>query len=95
MNLPNSQKYIAISNMDDAVVGYALRAGTMILVYDFTKMVKIVMQRHKMRLDEALQVVEEEIETAWTGEGTPAILHKMTFAEIEEVFGGEGKHTVN
>jgi hypothetical protein len=95
MKIPKSEKYTAISNMDEAVVGYALRDGKMILIYDFTKMVKLVMQRNKLLLDEALQMVEEEMETAWIGEGTPAIMHRMNMAEIEEIFGGETKRTVN
>lgn len=79
-------KCVQIMDMHDAVIGYTMRNGQLIIVYDFSKMVKILIKQQRMTFDEAVQYVEEEVEPMWVGEATPAIVRNATYDEIRKMF---------
>ena len=40
--------YIEMPDLREAVTGYALRCDQITLIYDFTKIVKLVMKQHRV-----------------------------------------------
>lgn len=95
MKNPVKNKYYAVEGMDGAVIGYALRDEQVVLIYDFTKMVKTVIAKSKLTLNEAIETVEEKIEGAWIGLETPIIMHTATYDEIKEIFNDKAEGTIN
>jgi hypothetical protein len=81
-------------DFSEAVIGYALRCDEVTLIYDFTKIVKLVMKQHRITLNEAIELAEG-IEEVWFGEGTPIIFHGETYAEIKEIFGDGQARKIN
>lgn len=45
-------------------------------VYDYEKMVRVLMRRDKMGREEAEEYLDFNVVGAWVGEGTPIILFK-------------------
>lgn len=86
--------YIEMPELRDAVIGYALRCDQITLVYDFTKIVKLVMRQHRVTLNEAIELTEK-LEEVWFGEGTPIMFHGETYAGIKEIFGDGQTYKVN
>lgn len=70
---------------DDAFIGFFERCGQpVVLVYDFEKVVEVLIKRDGMTRDDAEEYVQFNILGAWVGEGTPALLHRCTLKEAEE-----------
>ena len=86
--------YIEMPDFSEAVIGYALRCDEVTIIYDFTKIVKLVMKQHRITLNEAIEFAER-IEEVWFGEGTPIIFHGETYAEIKEIFGDGQARKIN
>lgn len=73
-----------ICGCDEAVLGLAHRCGQpAIVVYDHDKLVEKFV-RDGMTADEAEEWVSYNIEGAWMGEGTPAVLRRKTVDEITD-----------
>ena len=85
---------LEIANMREAITGYAIRAGQVILIYDFLKVVKILMKLHKVTLNDAIEMAEK-IEEAWFGPGTPIVFHGATHEEIQDIFNVGKPSTIN
>lgn len=88
------QETLEIAEMRDAITGYAIRSGQVILIYDFTKVVKILIKMHKVTLNEAMEMAEK-IEETWLGPGTPIIFHSATHEEIQDIFHVKRDSTIN
>jgi len=88
------QETLEIAEMREAITGYAIRSGQVILIYDFTKVVKILVRMHKVNLNEAMEMAEK-IEEAWLGQGTPIIFHNATHEEIQDIFHVGKSSTIN
>lgn len=86
--------YIEMPDFSEAVIGYALRCDEVTLIYDFTKIVKLMMKKHRITLNEAIELAER-IEEVWFGEGTPIIFHGETYDQIKEIFGDGRTNPVN
>ena len=86
--------YIEMPDFSEAVIGYALRCDEVTLIYDFTKIVKLVMKQHRITLNEAIELAEG-IEEVWFGEGTPIIFHGETYDQIREIFGDGQARKIN
>ena len=94
MKMSNARSCLEIAGMDDAIVGYALRGDNIVLIYDFTKLVKLMMRRDKLNLEEAIEMAEA-IEGEWLGAETPIVFHSATNDEIMEIFGDKRIQSVN
>lgn len=86
--------YIEMPELRDAVIGYALRCDQITLIYDFTKIVKLVMKQHRVTLNEAIELTEK-LEEVWFGEGTPIMFHGATCDDIKEIFGDGQTYKIN
>lgn len=88
------QETLEIAEMREAITGYAIRSGQVILIYDFTKVVKILIKMHKVTLNEAMEMAEK-IEETWLGPGTPIIFHRAIHEEIQDIFHVKRDSTIN
>ena len=86
--------YIEMPDFSEAVIGYAMRCSEVTLIYDFTKIVKLVMKQNRVTLNEAIELAEG-IEDVWFGEGTPIIFHGENYDQIREIFGDGRTNPVN
>jgi hypothetical protein len=68
---------LQIDGCKAALIGYFQRPGQQpLLVYDYIKLVACFVKQG-MTEDEANEWVTVNVESAWMGEGTPAILHRI------------------
>jgi len=71
---------------DAALIGLGRRCSQEdVLVYDFDKAVKILVDRDKMAVDEAMEFLEYNTLGAWVGEETPMFVFSMTMEEVDEM----------
>jgi|TARA_R100000908_G_C3745462_1_gene140925 hypothetical protein len=71
---------------DEALIGIGRRCSQEdVLVYDFDKAVKILVDRDKMAVDEAMEFLEYNTLGAWVGEETPLFVFSMTMEEVDEM----------
>ena len=74
------------NGLDEALSGFARRCSQEdVLVYDFNKAVKILVDRDKMTEEEAVEYLEFNTVSAWVGEETPVFVYPMTMEEIDEM----------
>ena len=72
---------------DNAIVGVGERNNTdSMIVYDYNKMVKILVTRDDMSYEEAEEYIDFNIVGAWIGDTTPIIVTKKNIEEIEEEY---------
>jgi len=71
---------------DEALIGIGRRCSQEdVLVYDFDKAVKILVDRDKMAVDEAMEFLEYNTLGAWVGEETTLFVFSMTMEEVDEM----------
>ena len=81
-----SSKILKANRLDDALIGIGRRCSQEdVLVYDFNKAVKILVDRDKMTEEEAVEYLEFNTVGAWVGEETPVFVYPMTMEEIDEM----------
>jgi hypothetical protein len=69
---------LLMDGFDDAFLGYTTRINEPeTAVYDFDKMVSVLMTRDGLSYDEAVEYIEFNCQGAWVGERTPHILHRL------------------
>lgn len=100
--MKRDRSVLVIDDASSALIGWFQRCGQPdpILVYDYEKLVKHFMGQG---MDEggAVEWISHNVEGAWMGEGTPAILHRIKshgeFMEFCDAFNldapAEGKET--
>tara|TARA_R100001079_G_scaffold98233_1_gene61987 strand:+ start:216 stop:455 length:240 start_codon:yes stop_codon:yes gene_type:complete len=72
---------------DNAIVGVGERNNTdSMIVYDYDKMVKVLVTRDDMSYEEAEEYIDFNIVGAWIGDTTPIIVTKKSIKEIEEEY---------
>ena len=72
---------------DNAIIGVGERCTTdSMIVYDYNKMVKILVTRDDMSYEEAEEYIDFNIVGAWIGDTTPIIVTKKNIEEIEEEY---------
>ena len=70
---------------DSAVIGVGERNNTdSMIVYDYNKMVNVLMTRDGMTYEEAEEYIDFNIVGAWIGDTTPIIVNKKSMEQIEE-----------
>ena len=70
---------------DSAVIGVGERNNTdSMIVYDYNKMVNVLMTRDGMTYEEAEEYIDFNIVGAWIGDTTPIIVNKKSMRQIEE-----------
>ena len=70
---------------DSAVIGVGERNNTdSMIVYDYSKMVNVLMTRDGMAHEEAEEYIDFNIVGAWIGDTTPIIVSKKSMEQIEE-----------
>ena len=65
---------------DEAIMGMAGER----VVYDMEKILAILVTKHNMNYEEAIEYYEFNIAGAYMGEGTPLYFKEMTKEEIDE-----------
>lgn len=81
---------LLLDGFEKAFVGYATQAGKIELaVYDYDKMLDILMNRDRMERDEAVEFLEFNTVCAWAGEGTPLILSRVSLKRFNEMMEDE------
>ena len=68
---------IKMDGFDKAFIGYATRHIGDIAVYDYEKMVKVLVSRDKMTVEDAIDFIDYNCQGSWVGEQTPLILYKL------------------
>ena len=72
---------------DNAIIGVGERCTTdAMIVYDYDKMVKVLVTRDDMSYEEAEEYIDYNIVGAWIGDTTPIIVTKKNIEEIEEEY---------
>ena len=72
---------------DNAIIGVGERCTTdSMIVYDYDKMVKVLVTRDDMSYEEAEEYIDFNIVGAWIGDTTPIIVTKKSIKEIEEEY---------
>ena len=72
---------------DNAIIGVGERNNTdSMIVYDYAKMVKVLVTRDDMSYEEAEEYIDFNIVGAWIGDTTPIIVTKKNIDEIEEEY---------
>ena len=72
---------------DNAIIGVGERCTTdSMIVYDYDKMVKVLVTRDDMSYEEAEEYIDFNIVGAWIGDTTPIIVTKKNIEEIEEEY---------
>ena len=72
---------------DNAIIGVGERCTTdPMIVYDYDKMVKVLVTRDDMSYEEAEEYIDYNIVGAWIGDTTPIIVTKKNIEEIEEEY---------
>ena len=72
---------------DNAIIGVGERNNTdSMIVYDYDKMVKVLVTRDDMSYEEAEEYIDFNIVGAWIGDTTPIIVTKKSIKEIEEEY---------
>ena len=72
---------------DNAIVGVGERNNTdSMIVYDYDKIVKVLVTRDDMSYEEAEEYIDYNIVGAWIGDTTPIIVTKKNIEEIEEEY---------
>ena len=72
---------------DRAIIGVGERNNTdSMIVYDYDKMVKVLVTRDDMSYEEAEEYIDFNIVGAWIGDTTPIIVTKKNIEEIEEEY---------
>lgn len=61
---------------EEAVLGYGTHFNTEVVIYDYQKCVKVLMDRDSMDYDEAVEFMEFNVCGAWVGEGSPVFLRE-------------------
>jgi len=70
---------------DNAIIGVGGRCNTdSMIVYDYDKMVRVLVTRDDMSYEEAEEYIEFNIIGAWIGDTTPIIVRNKSIEEIEE-----------
>ena len=70
---------------DSAVIGVGERNNTdSMIVYDYNKMVNVLMTRDGMTYKEAEEYIDFNIVGSWIGDTTPIIVNKKSMEQIEE-----------
>jgi len=85
---PEEDAPLYADGFEDAAIGIAERCGQPpLVVYSRTRCVDILMT-NGMTEAEAVEYLEYNLVGAWAGEGTPLVMHEMSFSEIQEFFNG-------
>ena len=72
---------------DNEIIGVGERNNTdSMIVYDYDKMVKVLVTRDDMSYEEAEEYIDFNIVGAWIGDTTPIIVTKKNIEEIEEEY---------
>ena len=70
---------------DSAVIGVGERNNTdSMIVYDYNKMVNVLMTRDGMTYKEAEEYIDFNIVGSWIGDTTPIIVNKQSMRQIGE-----------
>jgi len=77
-NYPD-EAILVIDGMDEAIIGFARRCGQpTIAVYDYNVLVSLHCKMG-MTEEEAVEYISFNIEGAWVGEGTPALVVPLDY----------------
>ena len=72
---------------DNAIIGVGERNNTdSMIVYDYDKMVKVLVTRDDMSYEEAEEYIDFNIVGAWIGDTPPIIVTKKGIKEIDEEY---------
>ena len=68
---------------EDALIGFGQRINEPLLaVYNYDKMVEILMFRDEMTYDDAIEYIEYNVVGAWVGEQTPMFVRSIPNGDV-------------
>ena len=59
---------------EEALIGIGIQFNNEVAVYDYEKCVKVLMERDKMELGEAIEYMDYNVLGAYVGENTPVFI---------------------
>ena len=59
---------------EEALIGIGIQFNNEVAVYDYEKCVKVLMERDKMKLGEAIEYMDYNVLGAYVGENTPVFI---------------------
>ena len=68
------REMLKADGFDEAALGIAVGANYEVLIYDYDKMVDVLVKRDGMDGDEAREYLDFNVLRAYVGEGTPLVL---------------------
>ena len=84
MTSPDTKDTLLADGLEDAFIGFFQRINEpRIVVYDYEKCIKILMDRDGMEEDEADEYLQFNTVGAWVGKGTPAFMYPMTLERFK------------
>lgn len=80
----HNENAILLDDLEDALIGMATNkvCGECVAVYDFDRIVEILMSRDQMSYMDAVDYVSFNVEGAYFGEHTPLILHRFSDVNV-------------
>ena len=78
---------MTIDGCNQAIVGHFTRCGQpAVVVYDYSRLLRCF-EKQGMTFEEAQEWVSFNIEGAWVGAGTPAVMYRGNHAAVMEAVG--------
>jgi len=77
-------KWLHAEGFNDAIIGYGTHYFADVVIYDYEKCIKVLMNRDEMTYDEANEFMKHNVCGVWNGESTPVFLKNATNDEFDE-----------
>ena len=69
---------VIYNGFDGAVIGVGHRCGQPpVVVYDYDRIVKVLVERDLLTLEEAVEWIEHNMVGGWIGDRTPIVMNRM------------------
>jgi len=80
--MSDNSELLKADGFDDAMIGIGVRFGDRFIVYDYDKVIEILIMEN-MTHEEAIEHFDYNIAGAFVGESTPAFVTKAEMKDIE------------
>jgi hypothetical protein len=78
------EELLTAAGFDDAIIGIGVRVGQPpIVIYAVDRVIEILMSRDGMTNAEAIEHFEFNIESVWTGAGTPVWMYPASGDDLQ------------
>ena len=74
------ENLLMADGFDEAIIGIStIKNSETVVCYDYNECVNILMKKHDMTYDDALEYMEYNVVDAYVGKKTPAFVKKLNF----------------